>query len=231
MERVEIVKIMKKFYYQLKVKDEQGYWSYNGFFKGLVEAENSKKAREYIKSEILDKDIKKGDDVLLTVLEITEDKKYLLDFFTPRICKWCGHSYSYANNEYFGEFCCRACYEQFKEKDREINSEIYFSSDFNTSYPVIYRIYDKKHNKNYIGQTIRAFTLRWWEHYKAWINSLNDSEITDFEFSVLEVFPKGISKEDLTVKEQYYINKFDSLNNGYNSINAKSEESEEKCQK
>lgn len=219
---------MKEFYYQLKTKEKssQGeygisFWS-NAFFKGIIEAETGKKAREIIKNHILDKNIKKGDDILLSVLEITEDRKYLKDFFVIRTCKYCGQTYTNAHNEFnYGEFCCRTCYEQYTLKDRLENQEVFFASDFYSSYPVIYRIYDKKNNKNYVGQTIRSFTLRWWEHYKSWIHCLKDTEITDFEFSILAVFDKSISKEDLTKKEQHWIEHYNCIENGYNTVNAK----------
>ena len=220
---------MKKFYYQLKIKegldDDSGYsiphWG-KAIFKGIVQAENSKKAREIIKNDIFEREFKKGvDDVLLSVLEVTEDRKYLEEFFEPRVCKYCGRTWTPANNEYYGDFCCRACYEQYEYEKRieDNDEEAYISLDWYESFPVIYRIHDKKNDKNYIGQTIRSFTLRWWEHYKAWIQKVENTSITDFEFTILEVFSKTITKEKLSEREQYWINKYDAINNGYNGRN------------
>lgn len=72
---------MKRFYYQLKIKELDGegeysclYWG-KAIFKGIVSAETSKQARKIIKEEIFERDFKKGDDVLLSVLEITPESK------------------------------------------------------------------------------------------------------------------------------------------------------------
>lgn len=227
---------MKDFYYQLKVKEfHDGEYCSGDFWgratlKGIVEAESSKQAREIIKKDILNREIKRGDDVLLSVLEITPNREYLREFFKPRTCLFCGRIWTPATTEYYGEYCCRACYEQHVIKKRQEENEIFMSSDWNENFPVIYRIHDKKNDKNYIGQTIRAFTLRWWEHYKSWIQRVEGTSITDFEFSILEIFPKNTSKETLSSREQFYIEKYDSLNKGYNNRNEKTETKEEECQ-
>lgn len=215
---------MKKFYYQLKCKEKDcytggvaDYWSH-AFFKGVVEAENSKAAREYIKNGIFNNELKKDNNILLSVIEIKQGDEYLEDFFKPRVCKFCGNIWSPANNEYYGLYCCRACYEQAVRQMQIEEADLFISQDWSDSFPVIYRIFDKKNNKNYIGQTIRAFTLRWWEHYKNWMQRLKDAAITDFEFSVLEIMPKNTTKEELSKREQFYIDKYDALN-GYNNRN------------
>lgn len=216
---------MEKFYYQLKCKEKDvytgavsDYWSH-AFFKGIVSAEDSKAARALIKTMILDNEIKKDSNLLLSIIKITPDKEYLEDFFKPRICKFCGNAWSPANNEYYGLYCCRACYEQAMLQQKREDDELFISSDWGESYPVIYRIYDKKNNKNYIGQTIRAFTLRWWEHYKTWIQRVENAHITDFEFSILGIFSRDIDKDVLSQREQFWIEKYDALTNGYNRRN------------
>ena len=216
---------IKKFYYQLKCKERNPYtgriddcWS-SAFFKGIVKAENSKTAREFIKKHILDNEIKKDNNLLLSIIEIKPGSEYLEDFFAPRVCKHCGTIWTPANNEYYGLYCCRACYEQAMQQIKRSEDELFISSDWDSSYPVIYRIFDRKNNKNYVGQTIRAFTLRWWEHYKNWIQRVENTNITDFEFSVLEIFPQSIDKKILSEREQYWIEKYDALISGYNSRN------------
>jgi len=212
---------MKRFYYQLKCKEKGIYEDYWGkaILKGIVTAENSKCAREIIKKEVFERDFKKGDDVLLTVLEITPNRQYLEDFFKPQVCKYCGRTWIQAHNEYYGDFCCKACYEQYEYDRRIKEGELFISEDWHEAHPVIYRIYDRKNNKNYIGQTIRPFTLRWWEHYKSWIQRVENAIITDFEFMVIEILPKNIDKNALSRREQYYIEKYNALKDGYNSRN------------
>ena len=215
---------MKRFYYQLKCKEQDidgrvaDYWSH-AFFKGIVEAEDSKSARAYIKSQILNNEMRKDNNLLLSIIEIKKGTEYLEDFFKPRVCAVCGSTFSMANNEYYGLYCCEACHEQAKYLQRKEDQAVFFSSDWSEAFPVIYRIYDKKNDKNYIGQTIRAFTLRWWEHYKNWIQRVPNTSITDFEFTVLEILPKTVTKEELSQREQYYIDKYNALTEGYNSRN------------
>lgn len=226
---------MKDFYYQLKVKyKNELYWS-KPVMKGIVQAETSKDARKYIKEVIFEREIKQGDDVLLSVMEIKDNTKYLKDFFEPRICKYCGRTFNNTiSGFYSSEFCCENCYELYNYEN--LDAEKYLKTkemnymEFMDSNPVIYRIYNRISNKNYIGQTIRSFTLRWWEHCKSWIKLCPES-ITAFEFSILEEFTKEQVKSNpnlLSEREQYWIEKYDSLNNGYNSRNEKLFKEEQK---
>ena len=228
---------MKQFYYQLKVKEkhhniytkqDEYDWSYYPVMRGIVEAETSKEARKKIKEEIFEKDIKKGDDVLLSIIEVKEDTKYLLDFFKPRVCKHCGRTFNTATSETFGQygdFCSKVCYDLYNYENfdfsRYIQSKDFNALEWTDCNPVIYRIHNKKNDKNYVGQTIRSFTLRWWEHYKVWIKYQKDN-ITDFEFSVLEEFTKEQVKDNenlLSEREQYWIDYYNALDEekGYNS--------------
>jgi len=229
---------MKQFYYQLKVKEKnydvytkQSYfdWTYRPVMRGIVEAESSKEARKKIKEEIFEKEIKKGDDVLLSIIEVKEDTKYLLDFFKPRVCKHCGRTFDTATSETFGQygdFCSKVCYDLYNYQNfdfsRYIQSKDFNALDWTDCNPVIYRIHNKKTGRNYVGQTIRSFTLRWWEHYKAWIDKCPDGDITTFEFTVLEEFSKeDVRKNDklLSEREQYWIDYYQCLDKdkGYNS--------------
>ena len=233
---------MKQFYYQLKVKmkepdiwntSEKGYfeaWS-SPIMRGIVDAEDSKSARKKIKEEIFEKEIKRGDDILLSIIEVKEDTQYLLDFFKPRVCKQCKKTFNTSMSNYFshgGEFCSKACYDLYTYEtlnnldiDAILKKKEFDYVDWTECNPVIYRIYNRKSQKNYVGQTIRSFTLRWWEHYKAWIKYQKD-DITNFEFSILEEFNKDEIKQNenlLSEREQYWINYYNALdeNFGYNS--------------
>lgn len=199
--------------------------------RGLIEAEDSKSARKKIKEEIFEKEIKKGDDILLSIIEVKEDTQYLLDFFKPRVCKKCGVTFTTSITDYFsygGEFCSKACYDLYTYEtlnnldiDAILKKKEYDYIAWTECNPVIYRIHNKKSDKNYVGQTIRAFTLRWWEHYKAWIKYQKD-DITNFEFSILEEFTKEQVKDNenlLSEREQYWIDYYNALDEekGYNS--------------
>ena len=219
---------MKDFYYQVKVKikdeyDTYSYWS-KPVMKGIVQAETSKQAREIVKTSILEREIKKGDDVLLSILEITPDKQYLADFFKPRVCKQCGRTFDNTiSGFYSSEFCCENCYELYNYEHLDVSRYLQVREIDNISFyecnPVIYKITNLVNGKSYVGQTIRSFTLRWWEHYKAWIKYQPEG-IQNFEFSVLEEFTKEEIKKNpnlLREREQYWIDFFDAYNNGYNS--------------
>lgn len=220
---------MKDFYYQIKVKDEDGYWSYSPVMKGIIQANSTKEARQIVKDDIICRDVKRGDpDILLYVCEVKEDEQYLKDFFKPRICKHCGRTYNQSiTGWYSAEYCCENCCKLAHNAYLPvIVQESYITGnldnlDWTKCNPVIYRIYNTENKKNYIGQTIRAFTLRWWEHFKMWIK-LQPEGISSFQFSVLEEFTKQEVRDNpniLNEREQYWINFYDAINNGYNQLN------------
>ena len=225
------IKSSKEYYerFLLSSKDKTyiKIWS-NVQYRGIVEAENSKKAREKVKNEIFDKKIikNKDADVLLSIIEITPQKSYLKKFFEPRTCKQCGRIFDASITDYYNSnFCCEACYETYNMLNVDINKIVQSKElnyiEFMEANPVIYRIFNRLNGKNYIGQTIRSFTLRWWEHYKSWIKHQPES-IDNFEFSVLEEFSKEAIKKNpdlLKQREQYWIDKYDAIENGYNSRN------------
>lgn len=85
----------------------------------------------------------------------------------------------------------------------------------------IYKITNKVNNKSYIGiARDRNVTLRWNEHLYS-NNKLNNEikkyGIESFMFETIEVL-KNITQSELFKKEKFYIDKYDSINNGYNVI-------------
>lgn len=89
---------------------------------------------------------------------------------------------------------------------------------------IIYIITNKINNKVYIGQTIQPLKDRWYRHCQQ--KSLSDSELNmsikrailkygkqNFNIEVLEECDKSI----LNDREIFYIKKYDSYKNGYNS--------------
>lgn len=89
---------------------------------------------------------------------------------------------------------------------------------------VIYLISNSQNDKVYIGKTIRSIQIRWNEHLKDVHNPLrnhnklyramNKYGIDKFRIDLLE---DNIPNEQLGVKEQEYIKRFNSCYNGYNS--------------
>jgi hypothetical protein len=89
----------------------------------------------------------------------------------------------------------------------------------------------------YIGKTTQVFTLRWYQHFfQSGTNKFHDairkSKISDWIFEIHEVieFPENLRENKdfrtylndrekfIIERERYWINHFDSIANGYNSI-------------
>lgn len=86
----------------------------------------------------------------------------------------------------------------------------------------IYKITNKHNNKIYIGKS-KDIMQRWSTHEKSLVKGTHHSEklqndfilyggIEAFDFSVVEI----CAPSELNEKEKYYIEQYDSENNGYN---------------
>lgn len=88
-------------------------------------------------------------------------------------------------------------------------------------YGVIYVIVNTKNNKRYIGQTTNGFNGRYykgnWEKYTK-TKALQEDVVKYGRnaFYVIEEFDSAYSKEELDSKEIFWIEYFDSYNQGYN---------------
>lgn len=87
----------------------------------------------------------------------------------------------------------------------------------------IYKITNSLNNKCYIGKTYKSIQQRWKEHLKSCkkgecsnrplYKAINKYGVSNFSIEELGKFEEGILEE----KEIYYIDKYDSYNNGYNA--------------
>lgn len=86
----------------------------------------------------------------------------------------------------------------------------------------VYKITNKHNDKSYIGKS-KDIMQRWATHERALLKGTHHSTklqndfnlyggIEAFDFSVIET----CAPSELNEKESFYINKFDSVNNGYN---------------
>ena len=87
----------------------------------------------------------------------------------------------------------------------------------------IYKIKNKINNKIYIGQS-KNIIQRWEQHKRNLSpsctklnNAFKKYGIENFEFSIIEEISNS---ELLTTREQYWIEYYDSIKNGYNILNA-----------
>lgn len=94
----------------------------------------------------------------------------------------------------------------------------------NFNIPCIYKITNKLDNKSYVGST-KDVGARWNNHIRDLIKNNHHSRelqsdwnkygFTGFTFEILD-----INTKDLMIAEQYFIDFFNSIENGYNSVNA-----------
>lgn len=231
---------MTKFFYYLSVESKNSYNGYSRMHDDIIEAESKKDAIEKIKRDygvdlILQKvarNPKVKPDFKIFITELTAEWEE--HWLKVRDCQRCNIKYTLLqsnqndrNGSY--EFCSSNCRNEGKvtylpwEKKEGIHS------------PVIYRITYIPTGQCYIGQTTQAFTLRWYQHFfqsteTKFHKFIQESKLTDWTFDVLEVLDRSIPKEEINERERLNILKYDSLENGFNSINFQSpvDESESK---
>ncbi len=105
--------------------------------------------------------------------------------------------------------------------------------------PCIYLISNLKTGMVYVGQTRQYSTFRWYQHFKRpysgskFHNAILEHDLSDWTFQVIEIindktleernFPYSKKALYINQREQYYINLYDSINNGYNTATANKE--------
>jgi len=157
-------------------------------------------------------------------------------------CEYCGHihenkyiSRPLASRKFDGKIFCGSdyktgndvvsdCYERWKKevafKDVDLPDDLNYINVDSLNY--IYKITEKATGKCYVGKTRNAPFFRWWNHLKHSMSPfgvyLRNSNISDWTFEVLEELPSNISDTEVFKKESEYIKRFNSINNGFNSI-------------
>ena len=90
----------------------------------------------------------------------------------------------------------------------------------------IYKITNIQNNKVYIGQTIRPVKNRFNRHIN---DAMNNTLNTHFarairkygkEKLIIEIIDEAKNQDELNLKEQYWINYYNSVKEGYNETNA-----------
>jgi len=133
---------------------------------------------------------------------------------------FCGNDYNTGNDI----VSLPDCYEKWKKEVVFKNSDLlddlnYINID---SLNYIYKITEKATNKCYVGKTKNAPFFRWWNHLKH-SNSpfgiyLKQTKLSDWTFEVLEELPCNIPDSAVFKIESEYMLKFNSINNGFNSL-------------
>ena len=92
----------------------------------------------------------------------------------------------------------------------------------------IYKITNKVNGKVYIGQSIRPIEQRFQRHINDAVNNILDTHFARAirkygkENFYIELVETCDNQTELNLKEQYWIRKYDSINNGYNETDATS---------
>jgi len=99
------------------------------------------------------------------------------------------------------------------------DDEIYVKKD---SPNYIYKITEKSTNKCYVGKTRNAPFFRWWNHLAHSSSPfgiyLRTTKLSDWTFEVLDMLPAETKDTDVFALESKYIQQFDAIFNGYNSL-------------
>ena len=92
----------------------------------------------------------------------------------------------------------------------------------------IYKITNKVNGKVYIGQSIRPIEQRFQRHINDAVNNILDTHFARAirkygkENFYIELVETCNNQTELNLREQYWIRKYDSINNGYNETDATS---------
>jgi hypothetical protein len=233
---------MPDFYYQIKGKaDDLEYsmssWAFPPLFSGKVTAKDRKEAKLLVEDEygrefptrVLKKDLD-NHNFLLKITEIKPEDERTRSLFEFIECKYehCNKKfriidlYNDHNQRTKGQgFCSDLCADNHRARnyqEREVSA-------IGAAKPVIYRIYNSKTCMAYIGKTTQVFTLRWYQHFfqgsgTKFHKAIFESNLEDWEFSILESVsvPHGIDVDEfVSSREAFWIQIFDSINNGYNT--------------
>lgn len=233
---------MAKFYYQIKGRQPAGpnreaEWAWPPVFSGMVEAENRKLAKAQI-DELYERQFPQrvlrtdmtDHAYLLHIQELHERDTYLLRRFEDTACKECGmvfrliDKYNDPNTETTShDYCTEACKQAARFRDvqefRLVNE--------GRAPAVIYQVRQKSTGRVYVGQTTQPFTLRWWQHLSnptscKFHSALGGSDITDWEFSVIEViaYPADCTNRAayITQRESHWIEALAAVEAGFNTV-------------
>lgn len=237
----------KEFFYRIKTPalNERETWNYKPFSIGYIWAKTTAEARDLLEQKYnielsmraLKKNIGTKDFFLLQLFE----RDYSFDKFwhSKRQCKNCSitytkfekdtcYAFSYDSKE---DFCSIECQNEYNLKLTKHDLLKYDYDGVNKA--VIYKITNKQNNKCYIGKTTQSFTYRWHQHLHKGTGSkfqeaLNNTTLLDWSFEIIDILPftgkdidasdkNGYAKE-LALKEQSWIDFYDSINNGYNTL-------------
>lgn len=221
-----------RFFFQLKSINGRGWHDSTLLYTGFVDAEDKKQAK--IKME-LEFQMKLKERIVAKEGQPTpEYKLYLVPtipdveefYLTERKCIICSEVYKILDQRNLGHYASReTCSHECRSHSRPKRPE-YFDSLEGYKKPVIYKITNKINGLCYIGKTKQPFTLRWWQHFfhptgSKFHKAIQESQVHDWTFEIVEALSSQSTDEEILKKEQEWIDKMDSLLNGYNSVSSR----------
>lgn len=225
---------MAEFFYQIKGKDQFGVWQWPPMIADKITADDKNHAKTLIQ-DMYDKIFKRGKDadLLLHIREIIPGDTHFSRLFEDRQCQNCGKGYQLIEKYTYGNpgggsyFCSSDCSSSYNKLEN-------YSRGYGTQKPLIYKITNKTTGMCYIGKTTQVFTLRWYQHFFQGTDTkfhaaIKTSDVTEWSFEILEVlqFPEGCTSaeaaEIILKKETEYINQYNSIEKGYNTVKSKAE--------
>lgn len=190
---------------------------------------------------VLKKDLDTNEFLLkIDVIETDRIKR----LFEIKTCKFCNNTfkvidlYNDHNETYKGhDYCSRKCKDEhyniisFERNNINDNNNVVEYNNAYYNHPVIYKITNNKTNMCYVGKTTQVFTLRWYQHFYQTTNTkfhlaIKESNLLDWNFQIIEnVFiekDKYKTSNEINTyileRERYWINFYDCINNGYNTL-------------
>lgn len=227
-------------FYMLKEIDED---TSNTIEQDVFIAESREDAKRYLKEKFGDIPFRKPKNAPneTKYIYLTESSQYWYDRLYKEVrfpCSWCGKETTVIGEKniirsYLGEYCSEECKNTAHEKANKewINENDHVglgNCDKSKLAGYIYKITNKRTMKCYVGQTVKPPLFRWWQHLKI-DQKFEQADLTELVFEVLEIVeynPKldtvyGSAQDKLNKREAHYIALFNSVEEGYNSVQPK----------
>lgn len=229
------------FYYTIKGRNMDSGWSWPPLYSEFMFAKNSKELRENVNKEFLCKfparvTGENNSSFLITVSKISNENRNtnLIERSVFRKCLLCKNDYRIIDIYNEGrtdspcsKYCCWTC----RKNDDQTSLSQDDILNIRRTTPIIYRIYNKETKMSYVGKTTKVFTYRLYQHFfqkkKTKLSTaIFSSKLTEWEiFIIEEISPEkeesySETSKRVSKREQYWINHYDSIENGYNMINS-----------
>lgn len=223
---------MTKFFFQLKTRWKEGYGWDERLYIGYVEATDKKEAKAKMNYEFQENLREKFSEQAraegqFKIYLVPSDPRYENFFLPLRKCTVCSQEYQILQQINLGESGAnqQLCSNDCRRSRRPVLPDYFDTHGNGQEKPCIYKITNIKTGQSYIGKTTQPFTLRWYQHFfhpseTKFHQAIQEFSIVDWSFQVVEVMEMRTPEEDILKREQFWIDHFKTLTDGYNSTSA-----------